>query len=148
MRQLQKLEEEEGSPAGPLLHLVNYVAAKVGKQYPHVAIDTLAYQYTRQPPRHVKPLPNVIVRLCSIECDFAHPLTAKSNRTFAEDIRGWSKLCRRLYIWDYTTNFGHYIQPHPNLRVWAPTSASSWTMACGESSSKAGTPRSGPSSPN
>ena len=116
----KKLEEEEGSPAGPLLHLVNYVAAKVGKQYPHVAIDTLAYQYTRQPPRHVKPLPNVIVRLCSIECDFAHPLTAKSNRTFAEDIRGWSKLCRRLYIWDYTTNFGHYIQPHPNLRVLGP----------------------------
>ena len=116
----KKLEEEEGSPAGPLLHLVNYVAAEVGKQYPHVAIDTLAYQYTRQPPRHVKPLPNVIVRLCSIECDFAHPLTAKSNRTFADDIRGWSKLCRRLYIWDYTTNFGHYIQPHPNLRVLGP----------------------------
>jgi hypothetical protein len=116
----KKLEEEEGSPAGPLLHLVNYVAAEVGKQYPQVAIDTLAYQYTRKPPRHARPLPNVIVRLCSIECDFAHPLTAESNRKFADDIRGWSKICRRLYIWDYTTNFGHYIQPHPNLRVLGP----------------------------
>ncbi|MHB0956992.1 MAG: DUF4838 domain-containing protein [Pirellulaceae bacterium] len=116
----KKLEEEEGSPAGPLLHLVNYVAAEVGKHYPHVAIDTLAYQYTRKPPRHVKPLPNVIIRLCSIECDFAHPLTAESNQTFADDIRGWSKLCQRLYIWDYTTNFAHYIQPHPNLRVLGP----------------------------
>ncbi len=116
----RQLEEEEGSPAGPLLHLVNYVAAEVAKQYPHVAIDTLAYQYTRQPPRHVKPLPNVIVRLCSIECDFAHPLTAQSNQKFADDIRGWSKICQRLYIWDYTTNFGHYIQPHPNLRVLGP----------------------------
>lgn len=113
----KQLEEEEGSPAGPLLHLVNHVAAEVAKQYPQVAIDTLAYQYTRQPPRHVKPLPNVIIRLCSIECDFAHPLTAESNRKFADDIRGWSQLCQRLYIWDYTTNFGHYIQPHPNLRV-------------------------------
>ncbi|NLF72686.1 MAG: DUF4838 domain-containing protein [Candidatus Anammoximicrobium sp.] len=113
----KRLEEEEGSPAGPLLHLVNHVAAEVGKQYPEVAIDTLAYQYTRQPPRHVKPLPNVIVRLCSIECDFARPLTAESNRKFADDIRGWSKICQRVYIWDYTTNFAHYIQPHPNLRV-------------------------------
>ncbi len=113
----QKLEAEEGSPAGPLLHLVNYVAAEVAKQYPQVAIDTLAYQYTRKPPLHVKPLPNVIVRLCSIECDFAHPLTAESNQKFADDIRGWSKICQRLYIWDYTTNFAHYIQPHPNLRV-------------------------------
>jgi hypothetical protein len=43
-----KLEEYEGSPAGPLLHLVNYVAAEVAKQYPNVAIDTLAYQYTRK----------------------------------------------------------------------------------------------------
>ena len=116
----RRLEEEEGSPAGPLLHLVNHVAAEVGKQYPHVAIDTLAYQYTRRPPRHVKPLPNVIVRLCSIECDFAHSLTAESNRAFADDIRGWSKICNRLYIWDYTTNFAHYIQPHPNLRRIGP----------------------------
>lgn len=112
-----KLEEYEGSPAGPLLHLVNYVAAEVGKKYPDVAIDTLAYQYTRKPPLHVKPLPNVIVRLCSIECDFATPLTSESNKTFADDIKGWSKICDRLYIWDYTTDFAHYIMPFPNLRV-------------------------------
>jgi hypothetical protein len=114
------LEDAEGSPAGPLLHLVNAIATEVGKTYPQVAVDTLAYQYTRKPPRHVKPLPNVIVRLCSIECDFAHPLTAESNRTFADDIKGWSAICKRLYIWDYTTNFSHYIQPHPNLRVLGP----------------------------
>jgi hypothetical protein len=116
----RKLEEEEGSPAGPLLHFVNYVAAEVAKVYPDVAIDTLAYQYTRKPPKHVKPLPNVIVRLCTIECDFAHPLTAESNRKFAEDIEGWSKICNRVYIWDYVTDFAHYIQPHPNLRVLGP----------------------------
>ena len=116
----KKLEEYEGSPSGPLLHLVNYVAERVAQKYPNVAIDTLAYQYTRKPPLHVKPLPNVIVRLCSIECDFLNPLTAPSNQTFADDIRGWSKICQRLYIWDYTTNFGHYIQPHPNLQVLGP----------------------------
>lgn len=116
----RKLEEEEGSPAGPLLHLVNYVAAEVAKEFPNVAVDTLAYQYTRKAPRHVKPLPNVIIRLCSIECDFAQPLTAPSNQKFADDIRDWSKICQRLYIWDYTTNFSHYIQPHPNLQVLGP----------------------------
>jgi len=116
----KRLEDEEGSPAGPLLHLVNYVAAEVAKHYPHVAIDTLAYQYTRKPPLHVKPLPNVIIRLCSIECDFATPLDSETNRRFAEDIIGWSRICDRLYVWDYTTNFGHYIMPHPNLRVLGP----------------------------
>ncbi|MGE5532509.1 MAG: DUF4838 domain-containing protein [Bacteroidota bacterium] len=113
----KKLEDAEGSPMGPLLHLVNYVAAEVAKQYPNVAIDTLAYQYTRKPPLHVKPLPNVIIRLCSIECDFATPLTSDSNKTFADDIKGWNKICDRLYIWDYTTDFAHYILPFPNQRV-------------------------------
>jgi len=114
------LEDKEGSPAGPLLHFVNYVAQEVGKKHPDIAIDTLAYQYTRKPPKHVKPLPNVIVRLCSIECNFLQPLTHWSNRTFRQDIEGWSKVCNRLYVWDYVTNFGHYIQPHPNLRVLGP----------------------------
>ena len=99
---------------------MNYVAAEVAKQYPNVAIDTLAYQYTRKPPLRVRPLPNVIIRLCSIECDFSRPLTDPVNQTFADDIRGWSKICQRLYIWDYTTNFAHYILPHPNLRVLGP----------------------------
>ena len=26
----------------------------------------------------------------------------------------------RIYIWDYVTNFAHYVQPHPNLRVLGP----------------------------
>ena len=112
-----KREKEEGSPAGPLLDLVNYVAAEVAKKYPHVAVDTLAYQYTRKPPLHIKPLPNVIIRLCSIECDFSQPLTSDTNKSFADDIIGWSKICNRMYVWDYCTDFSHYINPFPNLRV-------------------------------
>lgn len=115
-----KLEEEEGSPAGPLLHLVNYVAERVAQRYPHIAVDTLAYQYTRKPPLHVKPLPNVIIRLCSIECSFLQPLDHPANQTFADDIRGWEEICDRIYIWDYVTTFSHYISPFPNQRVLAP----------------------------
>ncbi len=114
------LEKEEGSPIGPILHFVNRIAAGIEDEFPHVAVDTLAYSYSRKPPLHVKPRPNVIVRLCSIECDFSRPLTAEVNKTFADDIRGWSKKCQRLYIWDYTTNFAHYLLPHPNLRALGP----------------------------
>lgn len=115
-----KLEEAEGSPMGPLLIFINELAAEIGKKHPEIAVDTLAYQYTRKPPKTVRPLPNVIIRLCSIECDFSTPLTSEVNRTFADDIKGWSKISDRLYIWDYTTNFHSYVQPHPNLRVLAP----------------------------
>lgn len=114
------IDEEEGGPAGSLLRFVNAVAADVGSEFPGLAIDTLAYQYTRKPPRLVRPLPSVIVRLCSIECSFNRPLDDPRNKAFFDDLDGWSKIAGRLYIWDYTTNFSHYVQPHPNYGVLAP----------------------------
>lgn len=111
------VDEEEGSHAGTLLRFVNAVAEAIEPEFPHVAVDTLAYQYTRKPPKITKPRHNVIVRLCSIECDFSKPLSHESNRAFREDIEGWSKICNRLYIWDYVTNFRNYTQPHPNWYV-------------------------------
>lgn len=113
-------DDAEGSHAGTMLDFVNFVAERIEQEFPLVAVDTLAYQYTRQPPRTVRPRPNVIVRLCSIECNFREPLEAPANAKFADDIRGWAKICDRLYIWDYTTDFGHYLQPHPNWFVLGP----------------------------
>jgi len=114
------IEKEEGSPAGLMLRFVNAVAEDIEEDFPNVAISTLAYQYTRKPPKITKPRDNVIVRLCSIECSFSVPLSHERNSTFRDDIVGWSKICDRLYIWDYTTNFRHHIMPHPNLRVLGP----------------------------
>ena len=114
------IEKEEGSPAGLMLRFVNAVAADIEQEFPNVAISTLAYQYTRKPPAVTKPRHNVIVQLCSIECSFCKPLADERNKAFRDDIVGWSKICERLYIWDYTTNFRHYVLPHPNLRVLGP----------------------------
>jgi hypothetical protein len=114
------IDEAEGSPAGSLLWFVNAVAQAIERDYPHVRIDTLAYQYTRRPPKTIRPRPNVIVRLCSIECCFAHPLEAcpsESNRRFREDLAAWQPVAPLLYVWDYTPNFGHYQQPFPNFDV-------------------------------
>ena len=57
------------------------------------------------------------MRLCSIECNFREPLDnpdIAANAAFAADIRGWAKQADRLYIWDYVTDFAHFIQPFPN----------------------------------
>jgi hypothetical protein len=55
------------------------------------------------------------VRLCSIECDFSHPLTAPSNKAFADDLKGWAAIAPNLFIWNYVTNFSNYLIPHPNF---------------------------------
>ena len=114
------IEKEEGSPAGLMLRFVNSVAEEIEDEFPNVAVSTLAYQYTRKPPKITRPRHNVIVRLCSIECSFSKPLGDERNQEFRDDIVGWSKICDRLYIWDYTTNFRHHVMPHPNLRVLGP----------------------------
>ena len=120
------LDEAEGSHMGSLLTFVNAVADDIREDYPDVAIDTLAYQYTRKPPKNLRPRPNVIIRLCSIECCFAHPLEECNHHfvrfdgcdaSFQEDLEGWSRICDRLYIWDYVVNFHHNLLPHPNWGV-------------------------------
>ena len=118
--QCAAVDEAEGSHMGTLLRFVNAVAENIQDDYPHVAIETLAYRYTRKPPQITKPLPNVVIRLCSIECCFSHPLSDESchhNYQFKHDIEEWSKICNRLYIWDYVTNFAFYIPTFPNFGV-------------------------------
>lgn len=114
------VDDAEGSPAATLLRFVNAIAEAVEQDHPQVRIDTLAYQYTRKPPKTIRPHKNVIIRLCSIECCFAHPLdrcTSDRNQPFVEDIKAWQPVAPLLYVWDYTTNFGNYQQPFPNFEV-------------------------------
>ena len=73
-------------------------------------------RYTRPAPKITKPRPNVIIRLCSIECDFAHPLTHPTNDAFREDMDQWAKLSKRTYIWNYVTGERNPRPPHRVLR--------------------------------
>jgi len=112
------IDDREESHAGTMITFVNQVAETVEKEFPDVTIETLAYQYTRKPPKTVRPRSNVMPCLCTIECDFAFPIDAsafKENRSFVDDIRGWGAISRRLYLWDYTTNFRDYTSPFPNV---------------------------------
>ena len=114
------IDREEGSHMGSLLRFVHAVAEDIEDDYPNVIIDTLAYQHTRQAPKITKPRDNVCIRLCSIECCFCHPLNdpdCKENAAFAKDIEDWSRICDRIYIWDYVTCFSYYVQTFPNFGV-------------------------------
>lgn len=112
------IDDAEESHAGTMIAFVNQIAEAVEKEFPNVIIETLAYQYTRKPPKSIRPRPNVMPCLCTIECDFSFPITTsafKENRAFVDDIRGWSAICRQLYVWDYTTDFRDYSSPFPNV---------------------------------
>ncbi len=114
------IDKEEGSPAGTLLRFVNAVAENIAEDYPNVIVDTLAYKYTRKPPKITKPRENVCVRLCSIECHFNHTMSTRACDTctaFRNDLVGWGEICDNIYIWDYTTNFHYYLATFANFHV-------------------------------
>lgn len=112
------VDEEEGSHAGTMIRFINRMAEQIEKVYPDLYVDTLAYQYSRKPPKITRARKNVIVRLCSIECSFAQPLTDPRNAPFADDLKRWTEKAPNLFVWDYVTNFMNYLIPHPNYRVW------------------------------
>ena len=121
--QCAAINEREGSPMGANLALVNAVAERVEKVYPHVKIGTLAYWYTRKAPKTIKPRHNVQIQLCSIECCELHPINdpnCPKNVPFYQDIQDWKAICDNVWIWNYNTNFSYYDLPFPNLNVIGP----------------------------
>ncbi|MDO4420412.1 MAG: DUF4838 domain-containing protein, partial [Ruminococcus sp.] len=115
------IDDENGSYSGTMITFVNRIAREVKSAgYDNVAIDTFAYRYTRKAPSKVVPEDNVIVRLCTIECCFSHAIddeNCSENVALMEDLRAWSKICNRIYVWDYTTNYAHTLGIFPDFGV-------------------------------
>ncbi len=114
------LDDANGSPSGTMLTFVNEIAKRIKSSgdYDNIAFDTFAYQYTRKAPSQVVPREDVIVRLCSIECCFGHTLDdpdCESNTAFMNDLSEWSKICNRLYIWNYNLNCDESINIYANF---------------------------------
>ena len=120
----QKIYEEEGAYSGAQIRFVNAVAEEFAADYPNLKFDTLAYHHTRSICK-TPPADNVIIRFCTIECCFSHPLgtckdvyaMAGSEKTISEDISDWAKVSDKLYVWDYTTNYVESVAFFPNFNV-------------------------------
>ncbi len=110
----RRITEEEGSPSGNYIRFMNQIA----ERFPDKQISTLAYLFTMQPPRHVRPLPNVNIMLCDIDCDREADLrhTVK-GREFVAALEGWSVISKNLFIWDYGINFDNMVAPFPNFPI-------------------------------
>ena len=109
------IDDREESHAGSVIDFVNKIAA----EFPERTISTLAYQYTRKAPKLIKPSENVLITLCSIECDRSASIEEKC-KDFANDLIAWGKLTEKIRIWDYTTQFTNFLAPFPNIHTLQP----------------------------
>jgi len=110
------IDAREGTRMGSLLTFVNALA----DAFPELSISTLAYQYSRKPPRTLRPRENVSIMLCTIEEDRARPIADNPESEFAADFEGWSALSDDIFLWDYEVQFASPVAPFPNLRVLGP----------------------------
>ena len=100
---------------GSLMTFINKVAAR----FPDKIISTLAYQYTRVPPKDLIPAENVNIMLCNIESSRNTPIE-QGDTAFSRDLEGWGKLTDNIIVWDYVIQFSNLISPFPNLYTLQP----------------------------
>lgn len=109
--------DKEGTPSGAIIYFLN----KLAERFPDKQFSTLAYLYSVAPPKHIKPLPNVNIMLCDIDCYREVTLPEnKSGQTFVRDMEGWSSISDNIFVWDYGINFDNYIAPFPNFHILQP----------------------------
>lgn len=113
----QALDQRDGSPMGSLLGFVNQVALR----FPEKTISTLAYWYTRKPPKYTRPAKNVQIILCNIEALRGEPI-AEDPRCAGtvEELQAWAAICGNVFLWDYNIQFANLVSPFPNLHTLGP----------------------------
>lgn len=112
--QCKVVDEYEDSPSGSLIRFMN----KLAERFPDKEFSTLAYLYSVQPPKHVKPLPNVNIMLCDIDCKREVPITDnESGHEFLKALEGWGRISDNIFVWDYGINFDNMVSPFPNFHI-------------------------------
>jgi hypothetical protein len=120
----QKLVKQLGTGSGPMIGFVNAVAREVRKTRPDVLIGTLGYFHNRQPPKKIKPEPNVQVMFCSYESCRLHAIddpNCPANAATCRDLEKWEKISSNLLVWCYITNWGYSQLPVPNFNTYETT---------------------------
>ena len=109
--------KEEKEQSGVLLRFVNVVAAEIAKRHPDVLVVTEAYRHTLKPPALARPAANVVVRLCLDRRIADYPFFFVEETPDKAILEEWRRKTDRLLVWDYITNFRHYLMPRADLPV-------------------------------
>jgi hypothetical protein len=85
--------KENATGAGNF-YAVQFIAAAVAQDFPHVKIMTLAYGSSFLPPKRMRFADNVIIRVVGDK---------------PEVVKGWLKAAKTVYLWDGSVNNGQIL---------------------------------------
>jgi hypothetical protein len=101
---------DDGSLSDRLVYFANEVLTALAETHPNKQVGLLAYMSYIQPPRAVRPLPNLAVMVTHMPWEFCHVHSLDDpqcdlNRRFVEYVRGWQRLVPHVAVYDY---YGHF----------------------------------------
>jgi len=125
-----------GSPAGSIVELMNYLAEKLTPDYPDLVLVTFAYRYSIKAPENITVHPNVAIEFTPIDMcaqhsllydncstdnneypDSQYPTMMTDNQELMEEIKKWSEICDRFYVYDYGLDCRYYYMTFPNIET-------------------------------
>lgn len=116
----KRLDDENGGRSGSFFYHVNRIAEGVKDEFPNNRLISLAYLDYAPPPTNLKVDDYIIIHLCTD----SHAWVAQfcflwETDRFQEILKAWHALDATVYIWDYTTDYVHFLVPMANWRVVA-----------------------------
>lgn len=116
----KKLDDENGGRSGSFFYHVNRIAEGVKKVFPDHHLISLAYLDYARPPRKLKVDDYIIIQLCTDSHAWKYQFCFLSESSeFQEMLKAWHAANAKVFIWDYTTDYVHYLVPMANWPVVA-----------------------------
>lgn len=109
-----QLGNVKGNASYSVIALVN----KLATRFPNHQFFTIDYITVKTPPTTPMPI-NTGIIISSIDIprkvniDTSNPFV----KNFATKIDNWHKVCSKIYVWDYISNFDDYLTPFATLSV-------------------------------
>jgi hypothetical protein len=114
----KKLDDENGGRSGSFFYHVNRIAEGVKREFPHNHLISLAYLDYARPPTQLKIDDYVIVQLCTDSHAWKYQFCfVWESDQFQQAIQAWHAARARIFVWDYTTDYVHFLVPMANWPV-------------------------------
>jgi len=113
----KRIIDSTGTPGGPVIVFANYLAKFFWKKN----ISTLAYSFVSPPPtQNIKLNSNLNIIYCAKAKNFPGLYTSNTYAEMENELSGWERLTKNIFIWDYVIDFGALESVFANLKNLKP----------------------------